>query len=182
MKSYISTVIITQLSLLNLIVFVTKNKVLSKRVKTGIITASALIMVCAFAEFSGVLLDGAATILKPLHIVVKYIEFCVAPIIPLVFSSAFYPMKSNKMIFLPPIIHIAFETLSLFLGIIFYIDDKNIYHHGELYWLYYLFVFLSMMCLFFHRCKIRNTISEPKPQFTIYTFGVFNSGSRVSKH
>ena len=100
--------------------FVTKNKVLPKRVKTGIITASALIMVCAFAEFSGVLLDGAATVLKPLHIVVKYIEFCVAPIIPLVFSSAFYPMKSNKMIFLPPIIHIAFETLSLFLGIILY--------------------------------------------------------------
>ena len=134
MKSYISTVIITQLSLLTLIVFVTKNNVLPKRVKTGIITASALIMVCAFAEFSGVLLDGAATVLKPLHIVVKYIEFCVAPIIPLVFSYAFYPMKSKEMIFLPPIIHIAFETLSLFLGIIFYIDDKNVYHHGELYW------------------------------------------------
>ena len=133
--------------------FVTKNKVLPKRVKTGIITASALIMVCAFAEFSGVLLDGAATILKPLHIVVKYIEFCVAPIIPLVFSSAFYPIKSKEMIFLPPIIHITFETLSLFLGIIFYIDDKNVYHHGELYWLYYLFVFLSMMCLFFTVAK-----------------------------
>ena len=148
MKSYISTVIITQLSLLTLIVFVTKNKVLPKCVKTGIITASALIMVCAFAEFSGVLLDGAATVLKPLHIVVKYIEFCVAPIIPLVFSYAFYPMKSKEMIFLPPIIHIAFETLSLFLGIIFYIDDKNVYHHGELYWLYYLFVFLSVLYLF----------------------------------
>lgn len=144
MKSYISTVIITQLSLLTLIVFVTKNKVLPKRVKTGIITASALIMVCAFAEFSGVLLDGAATVLKPLHIVVKYIEFCVAPIIPLVFSYAFYPMKSKEMIFLPPIIHIAFETLSLFLGIIFYIDDKNVYHHGELYWLYYR-AYLSML-------------------------------------
>lgn len=57
------------------------------------------------------------------------------------------------MIFLPPIIHIAFETLSLFLGIIFYIDDKNVYHHGELYWLYYLFVFLSMVCLFFTVAK-----------------------------
>ena len=78
MEYYISTVIITQLSLLSLIVLVAKNKVLPKRVKTGVITASALIMVCAFAEFSGVLLDGAATILKPLHIVVKYIEFCVA--------------------------------------------------------------------------------------------------------
>lgn len=153
MKSYISTVIITQLSLLTLIVFVTKNKVLPKRVKTGIITASALIMICAFAEFSGVLLDGAATVLKPLHIVVKYIEFCVAPIIPLVFSYAFYPMKSKEMIFLPPIIHIAFETLSLFLGIIFYIDDKNVYHHGELYWLYYLFVFLSVLYLFFTVAK-----------------------------
>ena len=36
-----------------------------------------------------------------LHIVVKYIEFCVAPIIPLVFSSAFYPIKSKKMIISP---------------------------------------------------------------------------------
>ena len=103
MEYYISTVIITQLSLLTLIVLVAKNKVLPKRVKPGIITATALSMVCAFAEFSGVLLDGAATILKPLHIVVKYIEVCVAPIIPLVFSSAFYPMKSKKMIFCHPL-------------------------------------------------------------------------------
>lgn len=29
---------------------------------------------------------------------------------------------------------------------------------------------------FFHRCKIRSTISEPKPQFTIYTFGVLTVG------
>ena len=52
MEYYISTVIITQLSLLTLIVLVAKNKVLPKRVKTGVITATALIMVCAFAEFS----------------------------------------------------------------------------------------------------------------------------------
>lgn len=176
MKTYISTVIITQLSLLTLIVLVTKNKVLPKRVKTGIIIASSLIMACAFAEFSGVLLDGAAPVLKPLHIIVKYIEFCLAPIIPFVFTSALYPMKSKKMIFLSNIIHITLETLSLFLGIVFYVDDKNVYHHGKLYWLYYLFVFLSMLYLFFNVAKFGAQFQNRNHSSLLMLFAFFAVG------
>lgn len=177
MKNYISIVIIAQLSLLTLIVLITKNKVLSKKIKSGIITASSLIMACGLAEFAGVLLDGSALFLKPVHIAVKYLEFCLAPLIPIIFTAAFYPIKSKKAISLPNIIHIALETTSLFLGFIFYIDDKNIYHHGKAYCLYYLFVFLSIIYLLYTIAKFgeqfqnRNHISLLMI-LAFFTFGV----------
>lgn len=55
---------------------------------------------------------------------VKYIEFCTAPIIPVAFATAFYPIKSPKIVFIPNVIHIAIETISLFYGFIFYVDKK----------------------------------------------------------
>ena len=149
MEYYISTVIITQLSLLTLNVLISKNKVLSKHKKKGIIIALLLVMICSLAEFFGVLIDGSIIFSRAVHMAVKYIEFCTAPIIPVAFATAFYPIKSPKIVFIPNVIHIAIETISLFYGFIFYVDEKNIYHHGQTYLIYYLFVFLGVLYLFY---------------------------------
>lgn len=147
MKTYISSVMTTQLALLTLIVLITKNKVLSNYKKQRIIIASVMIMICAIAEFSGILLDGSAAVLKPLHIIVKYVEFCLASTVSVVLAGVFCPAESQRPLYVFNALHIALETFSLFTGLIFYIDDKNIYHHGKAYWLYYFFVFLGIMYL-----------------------------------
>ena len=99
MEYYISIVIITQLSLLTLNVLISKNKVLSKHKTKGIVISSSLIMLCSLAELFGVLLDGSIIFPRTVHIAVKYVEFCTAPIIPMVVSTAFYPIKSKKLVF-----------------------------------------------------------------------------------
>lgn len=149
MEYYISTVIITQLSLLTLNVLISKNKVLSKHKTKGIVISSSLIMLCSLAELFGVLLDGSIIFPRTVHIAVKYVEFFTAPIIPMVVSTAFYPIKSKKLVFFPSIIHIVLETINLFFNFIFYVDKNNIYHHGKAYLVYYLFVFLSVLYLFY---------------------------------
>ncbi len=165
MENYICTEIITQLSLFTFIVLVTKNRTFSKKKKTSIIIAALLIMFCALAEFLGALLDGAPVVFKPLHYIVKYMEFCLAPIIPICFTTAFYHVKFKASIFIPNAIHIAIETLSLFFGLVFYIDDNNSYHHGKIYFIYYLFVFWGIVFLsytiikFATRFQNRNNLS-----------------------
>lgn len=147
MENYICSEIITQLSLLTFIVLINHKKTSSKKQITRIIIAASLIMACALAEFLGVLLNGSAVLFKPLLLIVKYVEFCLAPIIPICFTTAFYQIESKKTVFILNAIHILIETLSLFYGFVFYIDNNNIYHHGKLYWVYYLFVFLSILFL-----------------------------------
>ncbi len=153
MKTYISSVITTQLSLLTLIVLITKNKVLPKNKKSRIILAAALIMTCAFAEFTAVMLEEFAVRLRPVSIIAKYLEFCLAPTIAIVFVTAFYPIKYKTAVFIPNIVHIVLETLSLFFGFVFYIDEKNVYHSGRAYWIYFLFVFLSIIYLVYTVAK-----------------------------
>lgn len=145
MGNYICTEIITQLSLLTFIVLVSQKKTFSKKRKTRIIIATSLVMVCALAEFSGVLLNGSVMLFRPVLLIVKYVEFCLAPIIPICFTTAFYQIESKKTVFILNAIHILTETLSLFYGFVFYIDNNNIYHRGKIYWVYYLFVFLSIL-------------------------------------
>lgn len=165
MKTYFCSMLLTQLSLLALIVLVTKNKSLRNNKKLGIILASSLIMICALTEFLGVLLEEAAPTFRTLLILVKFTEFCLAPIIPIAFAAAFYPIKSLKTAFIPSGIHVIVEIASLFGGFIFYIDDNDVYHHGKAYFVYYIFVLLSTLYLsrtvakYGTRFQNRNTLS-----------------------
>ena len=177
MEYYISTVIIAQLSLLTLNVLISKNKGLPKHKKKGIVISSSLVMLCSLAELFGVLLDGSIIFPRTVHIAVKYVEFCTAPIIPIVFTTAFYPIKSKKLVFIPNIIHIVLETIDLFFNFIFYVDKNNIYHHGKAYWVYYLFVFLSVLYLFYIVDKFASRFQNRNQSslliiFTFLTIGV----------
>ncbi len=153
MKTYIYSVITIQLSLLTLIILVTKNKALQKANKTGFIVASFMIMVCAFAECLGALLDGSNYILRVPHMIIKYLELCLTPCVPLVLATVFPSVRYRKFFYIPDLVHILLQTLSLFLGFIFYIDEQNIYRHGKLYWIYYVFVFVNIAFISFTTVK-----------------------------
>ena len=139
---YVALIVMTQLSMLVLILLVYKNKSLNKSGKTGLIITSVLIMAGALFECLGELLNGLGPEFYVLHNIIKFFELSVAPIIPIVISTAFYPIKSRHLVFIPNAIHIVLEFLSLFYGFIFNIDENNIYTHGKFYFIYYT-VFLG---------------------------------------
>lgn len=153
MKTYICSEILTQLSLIALILLIAKNKVLSKSIKSGLIASSVLVMACALAEFIGVIFDAGLAVSRILHTFVKYSELCLTPIVPLLLTGVYPAIRARKAAYIPSVVHITLETLSLFFGFIFYVDSDNIYHHGKFYWLYFFFVFFNI--LYFSYATIR---------------------------
>lgn len=145
MKTYICSEILTQLSLFALIILITKNKVLSKTFKSGLIVSSILIMLCAISEFVGELFEGGIISSPIFHTFVKYTELCLTPIVPVVLTGVYPLLKTRKFAFIPCAVHVFLETLSAFTGFIFKVDHSNGYHHGRFYWLYYFFVFFSVL-------------------------------------
>lgn len=134
-----------------------KNDALSKRVKYGVIISSFMILAAAACEYLGVVLNGADVSLRALHILAKFLELSLAPMIPVVFGCAIYPVKSVRFLVIPLALHTLVEFLSSWLGIIFYVDLENVYYHCEFYWIYYaayLFgaLFLIFQVIRFSRC------------------------------
>lgn len=96
MKNYIISSVITQLSMLILILLVIKNKTSAKSVKVRIITTSVMIMVCDICEFASILLSGTE---RSAQTAVKLTELLLTPVIPFVLSTAVYPRIPKKVIF-----------------------------------------------------------------------------------
>lgn len=132
-----------------LILLILKNRTLSKPSKTKIIITSVLIMICALSECAGVLMDGSDPSLRSLHIMIKFFEFSLTPIIPVVFANAFYTVKKRFAAFIPAALHLVLELFSVFFGLTFYVDSQNIYHHGRLYFVYYLAILSGIIFLIF---------------------------------
>ena len=97
-----------------------------------------LIIVGAVCEWSGNMLNGMSTSLIWLHILVKTIELSVAPFIGLLCGKSFSDSKWEKVIFYILSVNVILEVISSFTGMIFYVDDANVYHHGSLYLIYLL--------------------------------------------
>lgn len=152
-------------SMLILLLMIDKNSTLKKNEKIGIAVTAVLIMLGALAEYGGIILDECDSSFRLLHIAVKFFEFSLAPIIPVAFANAFYPTKNKYVIFIPSAVHFVLEILSMFYGFIFYVDGNNRYHHGSLYFLYYVFIFFGAaylvyrVILFGTRFQNRNGLS-----------------------
>lgn len=172
MKTYICSEILTQLSLFALIMLIINNKVLSKSIKTELIASSVLIMMCAILEFAGAVFDKGFATSIILHTLAKYLELCLTPIVPIMLTKVFYSVKSKKIAFIPSIINIILQTLSLFGGFIFYVDNANIYHHGKFYWLYFFFIFVNILYLSYVTVKFGRKLQNRNyiPLFAIIIF------------
>ena len=164
-SNYTATVFMSVISMLILALLVKRNKTLSKSAKHGIIMTTVLVSLCAVMERVGVALNYADSSLRILHIIIKFIEFSVAPIIPIAFSNAFYSVKKRYGAFLPAIINTVLLIFSVYYGTIFYVDTNNVYHHGILYAVYYITIFLGVLFLihmavsYAARVQNRNRIS-----------------------
>lgn len=143
MTTYIACIGLTLFSMLILILFSIKNFTISSSAKRGVILSAVLIIICSSAECMGLLLDGADPSLRVPHMIVKFVELSVAPFIPIVFANTFQPHKSRRVFFIIQAAHSVVQFLSMFLGITFWVDENNVYHHCTLYNLYYAAILVS---------------------------------------
>lgn len=105
------------------------------------------IIISAVCEWLGNYLQliGSARVF---HIIVKAVEFSVAPAIAFLFSWII-EKKGEKLIWGYLTAHAAVECLSGVFGFIFYVDDNSVYHHGRFYWIYVLAYLIPLAyCVF----------------------------------
>lgn len=153
MTTYIACIGMTVFSMLILILFSIKNFTVSGSARRGVIISAILIMICSAAECLGVLFDGADPVFRVPHMIVKFVELSVAPFIPVVFANTFQPHKSRRVFFIIQAVHAAVQFLSMFLGITFYVDENNVYHHCTFYDIYYAAILASTVFMIYSTAK-----------------------------
>lgn len=101
------------------------------------------IIIAAVCEWLGNYLQGTGSATRTLHIMVKAVEFSVAPAIGF-FTAMIIERRHTKAIYIFLGIHAALEWLSGLGGFIYRVDEFSHYSHGEFYFLYILAYLLSI--------------------------------------
>lgn len=137
-------------------VMVHYNVFLGQTQKRRLYYVSMLVILASLAEFAGVRLDGAANILRPLHIAVKILELSAAPAVPYVCASILQRKSLPKICYYGLAVQALLEILSGFFGWIFYVDADNFYVHGPFYMVYVLALLSGILfftCIVLLECR-----------------------------
>lgn len=124
------------------------NRILPRQNKLGFqITFLLLVLVC-ISEWYGVYSDLGYSNNRTLHILTKFVEFSIAPIIAFTVGIAVGSFKKTKLLLIPLIIHIFLEIINLYYGFIFTINANNIYERSNFYMIYVLAYLIGITSLF----------------------------------
>ena len=102
------------------------------------------IILASFCEWAGELFNILGPSTKYIHIVVKFIELSIAPLLGFIFAWVIQK-KNEKYIHLFATIHMFIELVSGFTGFIYYVDNAGIYHHGNFYFIYVIAYVISII-------------------------------------
>lgn len=109
---------------------------MSHVMKSKFMQAFIVVMLGALFEWGAVYLQVSSSAVG-LHIVVKALELCIAPAIPLLLFPAICKIKVlHQIMAWGVLVNAVLILLSSFFGFVFYVDASNVYHHGPLYFLY----------------------------------------------
>lgn len=135
-KFYTVSTMMIVFSMIIMLISVRYNIGLTKRRRYASAILFGLIIIGVLCEWSGIMLDGKSSSLIPLHLFVKTVELSTAPFIGLMCGCSFSESKWEKNVFFILSINVILEIISVFTGLIFYVDSHNVYHHGPLYFIY----------------------------------------------
>lgn len=138
MDIYSAIVIITVLLLAVTVTDIYTNRVISKRTRRNSVVVCFCIGLAIFFEWAALKLDGADSSLIFLHKAAKLCEFCFAPVISVAAAMSYSRIKRPIPVIAILAGHTIFEIIALHFGSVISIDENNIYHRGNLYFIYIL--------------------------------------------
>ena len=137
--NYTVTIIICILSMLMLAIDVGKNTILNRSDIKWFRITFILAALGACCEYCGVLADKTNIFSPKFHWFITFAEFCISPYLGICLARSSGMKKTVRPMLLVMIPNIIIEIISLFTGIVFYIDSNGIFNRGPLYWTYLLF-------------------------------------------
>lgn len=138
-----ATIIVTSFAMIVLSIFTLKNSTLARTAKIGITGCAIIIIVGALSECLGEIFERQDASFRAAHAAVKFIELSIAPLAPVVFATSIYHSKARWYFYAIVAINAIIEFLSMFFGITFYVNARNVYIHCKFYWLYHATIFIN---------------------------------------
>lgn len=148
MELYTSLIIIEALAALVMASLILQNPVVDLRMRRDYCLCFLVLVVIVSTEWFNIFLNGSAENLRTVHKIVKCTEFCFVPVLPAIAIMAFGWFKYTHLLMYLNAIHILAEIASCFTGNIFYMDEANVYHRGNLYFLFVGLYAFEMVILF----------------------------------
>lgn len=163
--NYTVTILICIISMIILTIDVGKNTILNKKDIKWFRATFILAAIGACCEYFGVFFDKMENSPIRLHWLITFIEFSLSPFLALCLARSAGMQRKLKPMFALMGINVILEIVSLFTGIIFYIDLNGTYQRGDYYWIYLLFCGISFAYILIAfiqigiRSKIRNLVN-----------------------
>lgn len=134
---YTMVIAVTIMMMIIMGIFVRGSGSLPWEKKRQFILLFLVVIICAGAEWLGVILQGAASWTRVPHIIVKLIELMSVPFLG-VFAVDILGArpKVRRVMVAICVVQMVLECISAFTGFIFYVDQYNFYHHGPYYEIY----------------------------------------------
>lgn len=125
-----------------MILIVSNNSLLSKPKKQALVRLYLLLIFSACFEWLGFFLNEKPKSTVLLHAIVKAAEYSIVPYLCVQFLNVIDAGKKNKWLYGLTGANVLLELSSIFTGVMFYIDENNVYQHGTCYWIY------TVLCVF----------------------------------
>lgn len=181
MDYYKTTIALAIGILIVLMTIVLSNDNFDKRTRKGFVITFTLIIIGTISDLIGVVIDGKMSnnsIGIYIHIISKWLELTIVPIIPIICSRNVFEMrrknKNDKNILIKLwYLCIIIDQALIFTNKIFIIDSNNIYHQVSAVYNWYIATFVvSMLYLFWNALKFSNEYQNDK-NFELYSIIIF---------
>ena len=134
---YLFIIFMTVFTSLIMVAVSFSNAMLPKREKNLFICLFLSIIAASLCEWGGVALNGGGPEVRFFVALLKATEFSLAPSLAILYAAAITPnSKSLRIAMVCAVTHAATEWALAPFGVVFYIDDAGVYHHGSAYLFY----------------------------------------------
>ena len=158
--NYTVTIIICIISMIILAIDVGKNTILNRNDIKWFRISFIMAAIGAACEYFGVFLDKMPGSPVYLHWFITFTEFSISPYLAIFLARSCGMQQKFRPMLVIMGLHVIIEIVSLFTGIIFYIDSNGNFQRGNLYFLYIIFCGISFfyILLVFVRIGIRSRL------------------------
>ena len=141
--NYTVTIIISVLSMIILAIDAGKNTILNREDIKWFRITFILAAAGTCCEYCGVLADKTNIFPQKLHWFITFTEFCISPYLGICLARSSGMKRTVNTMLILMTLNVVVEIISLFTGIVFYIDSASQFHRGSAYWLYLFFCALD---------------------------------------
>ena len=137
--NYTVTIIVCVISMIILAIDAGKNTIFNKDDIKWFRITFILAALGAICEYLGVLADKTNFCSPKIHWFITFSEFCISPYLGVCLARSSGMKHSIRFMLLFMTINVVIEVISLFTGVVFYIDSNGTFHRGCAYASYLIF-------------------------------------------